>query len=117
MPDQAVTLFLFSLVASAVLIWAAYDLRSRTQAGYLDLYFLFILTAIGYGVVNWVGPYLALYVTPEGPQSTPTELLVIFVLFAIPLLLLKLYFFIAFFQGLANRPLPSYFPRVLQVLA
>ncbi len=104
MLGQIVPLFIFAVICSAGIIWLSHDLRSRFQARYLDYYFYFSLAVVGYGLLNWIGPYVTIYASQQVPGTDPTWAIVVFVLFAIPLSLLKVWFFLLVFQELLERP-------------
>jgi len=113
MPFDAVILFLFSLAASALLVGAGQYLKSRFLTPYLDTYFLFLLVTAVYGLINWTGPYIALAIIGGAPAGESMVTIVLFVLFAVPFLLVKIGLFLTLLLALRNKKLPD---RLLQAI-
>ena len=63
MPDQVVILFMFAVITSFGIIWLANEMRLKFQARYLEYCFYFALVTVTYGFVNWIVPFIVLYVT------------------------------------------------------
>lgn len=108
MPDQAVILFVFSIVASFGTVWGSNFLRQRFSARYLEQFFLFTLVSVFYGFVNWVLPFIILLVAGEDSVGGAEWAIPVLVLTAVPLLLAKLYLFIGLFQALLGRGIPAW---------
>lgn len=107
MPDQVVILFMFAVVTSFGIIWLANEMRLRFQARYLEYCFYFTLVTVTYGFVNWIAPFIVMYVTDEAGGADPMWSVAAFVLLGAPLLLAKMYLFVLMFQELLamRRPL------------
>ena len=71
MPDQVVILFMFAIVTSFGIIWLANEMRLRFQARYLEYCFYFTLVVVAYGFVNWIAPFIVLYVTDAAGGADP----------------------------------------------
>ena len=103
MPVSAVLLVLFAFGASFVLVGAAFRLKENHQARYLDHYFHFVLAIAAYGLVNWVGPFLALEISDGQLEADAKWIAGTFVLFATPLLFVQVGFFLLLFQDMRMR--------------
>jgi hypothetical protein len=106
MPDQVVILFMFAVVTSFGIIWVANEMRLRFQARYLEYCFYFTLVTVTYGFVNWIAPFIVLYLTDEAGATDPMWSVAVFILIGVPLLLTKLYLFVLMFQELLARRKP-----------
>lgn len=100
MSVSALFLVLYAIGVSVALVWVAHELKTRHQARYLDHYYHFILASVCYGMVNWVGPFLILDIARD---SDPKWVVGSFIIFAIPLLFVKLGFIISLFQEMMMR--------------
>lgn len=109
MSVSALLLVFFSISVSTALVWTAHELKTRHQARYLDHYYHFILASVCYGMVNWVGPFLILDIAGS---DDPRWIIGSFIVFAAPLLFVKLGFIIFLFQELMMRDVAR---RALQV--
>jgi DNA-binding CsgD family transcriptional regulator len=103
MPDLVVILFMFAVVTSFGIIWVANDMRLRFQARYLEYCFYFTLVTVTYGFVNWIAPFIVLYLTDAAGDADPIWSVAVFILIGVPLLLTKLYLFVLMFQELLAR--------------
>jgi hypothetical protein len=103
MPDQVVILFMFAVVTSFGIIWIANEMRLRFQARYLEYCFYFTLVTVAYGFVNWIAPFIVLYVTDAAGGADLMWSVAVFVLLGVPLVLAKLYLFVLMFQELLAR--------------
>lgn len=102
MSIQSVILFLVAILASALLLGLAFALRSKHNARYLDLYFYFIVVVVSYGFVNWIGPSIVAYFIELGGDKS-TDAVLLFVAFAVPLSLVKLYLFVVLLLMILKR--------------
>ncbi|MCW8885288.1 MAG: helix-turn-helix transcriptional regulator [Motiliproteus sp.] len=112
MPDNIVILFMFSVLASFGIVWFANVLRTRYQARYLEYNFYFILSSICYGFANWIVPFAVLYLLGARAGTDPAWFVAIFILISVPVLLVKLYFFVLLFQELLGRVKPAWFNKL-----
>jgi DNA-binding CsgD family transcriptional regulator len=112
MPDQVVILFMFAVVTSFGIIWVSNEMRLRFQARYLEYCFYFTLITVTYGFVNWIAPFIVLYLTDEAGSTNPVWSVAVFVLIGVPLLLAKLYFFFLMFQELLARKKPMWLNKI-----
>ena len=103
MPDQVIILFMFAVVTSFGIIWASNVIRLQSQARYGEYYFYFILIALVYGFVNWILPFITLSLIDAENAVDPTWSVAFFVLFGVPLLLVKMYLLALMFQELLAR--------------
>ena len=92
MPIEFAILFLIAISASSLLVGFSFALKTRVSLRLVDRYFYFVLAVVAYGFVNWVGPLLISYFNQDS-QSTNLKVIVLFIAFAVPLALLKLYLF------------------------
>jgi len=105
MPVPAVTLLLFAIFASGLLLAGSFRLKLRHDAHYLDLYFYFITITICYGLLNWVGPvFLAEFGKLVPPDATVNAVIVI-VVSAVPLALARLLLFVVLLLAVLERKL------------
>jgi DNA-binding CsgD family transcriptional regulator len=111
MPDHVVILFMFAVLASFGIVWIANELRLRYPARYLEYNFYFILSALCYGFVNWIAPFVVLSLAEVSGAPDPAWFVVIFVLIGVPILLIKLYFLYLLFRELLARQKPAWFNR------
>ena len=106
MPVTAVALFVFAVVASAVMLAFGFRLRLSHRARYLNLYFYFLVLTVSYGLVNWVGLPFYSHFAELARSSEPDSGLIIFIASALPLVLLKVYLFVAVLFALLNERVP-----------
>jgi DNA-binding CsgD family transcriptional regulator len=107
MPVATVALFLFAVVASAAMLAFGFHLRLSHRARYLNLYFYFLVLTVSYGLVNWVGlPFYSDF-SELARSSEPGSGLIIFIASALPLVLLKVYLFVAFLFALLDDRVPK----------
>jgi len=111
MPDHVVILFMFAVLTSFGMVWLANELRLRYPARYLEYNFYFVLSALCYGFVNWIAPFVVLNLTEVAGASDPAWFVFIFVLISVPVLLIKLYFLYLLFQELLARERPAWFNK------
>jgi DNA-binding CsgD family transcriptional regulator len=111
MPDHVVILFMFGLLSGFGIVWLANDLRLRYQARYLEYNFYFILSSICYGFLNWIAPFVMLHLVGDVTDADLTIFVAIFVLMAVPVLLVKLFFLYLLFHELQARERPSWFNK------
>ncbi len=116
MPDHVVVLFMFGVLASFGTVWLANDLRLRYQARYLEYNFYFVLSATCYGIVNWIVPFIVIYLAESG-GTDPLLFVTGFFLVAVPVLLAKLYFLYLLFQELLAREKPTWFNKLSLVVS
>lgn len=112
MPDQVVILFMFAVVTSFGIIWIANEMRLRFQARYLEYCFYFTLVTVAYGFVNWIAPFIVLYVTDAAGGADLMWSVAVFVLLGVPLVLAKLYLFVLMFQELLARRKPLWLNKL-----
>lgn len=112
MPDHVVILFMFGVLAGFGIVWFANELRSRYQARYLEYNFYFLLSSVCYGFANWIAPFAILYVMDADGGADPFWFIAVFVLLAVPVLLLKLFFLYLLFQELLARERPPWFNKL-----
>lgn len=117
MPDHVVVLFMFGVLTSFGMVWLANELRLRYPARYLEYNFYFVLSAICYGFVNWIGPFAILYLAEVAGDADPAWFIAIFVLIGVPILLAKLFFLFLLFQELLARERPAWFNTLSLVLS
>lgn len=117
MPDAIVILFIFSVLASFGLVWFANEIRLRGRARYLEYNFYFILGSVCYGFANWIAPFLVLYLFDHEAYADLTLFVAVFVLLAIPVLMVKIYFLFLLFQELLSRERPAWFNRFSLLLS
>lgn len=117
MPVAVVVLFVFAVVASAVMLAFGFRLRLSHRARYLDLYFYFLVLTVSYGFVNWVGlPFYSHSPELAGASGPPSGLIVL-IASALPLALSKVYLFVAFLFALLDERVPRIAARAFLVFS
>ena len=116
MPIQSAVLFLFSILASALLLGYSFTLKSKYQARYLDFYFYFIIVVVSYGLVNWIGPSFVVNFL-EVSSDKSIDAVILYIACAVPLALIKLSLFLLLFLRLLDLPLDRQFAKLFYAIS
>ena len=73
-------------------IGLAYRLQRRFRLRFVGDYFVYLLAAVIYGFLNWIGTYLAVQIFPPAEERTVLLAVMVFGALGIPFLIVKIYF-------------------------
>ena len=87
------------------IVGLAYGLQRRFRARFVADYFIFLLAAVVYGFLNWIGPYLAAQIFDPAEERSFLLSVLIFGALAIPVLIAKIYFLLSLIiRWMGNNP-------------
>ncbi len=115
MPTSTIALFLFSVFASGAILAFAFRMRTFYEHPSLDSYFYFIMTTVCYGFANWIGPLFLGHFSKLAPQQETTVAIVVFVACAVPLAIIRLYFFVSTLFAVLAQKSPLLVTRAFQI--
>lgn len=93
---MVILFFLFCGIISAGITFYCYRLYLRHRFNYLLSLLFYMISAVIYGFLNWVGPEL-IYVTMKGmPRQTLVNLATLQAFMAIPVMIAKIYYLMKF---------------------
>lgn len=87
------------------IVGLAYGLQRKFRARFVADYFVFLLAAVVYGFLNWIGPYLAAQIFDPAEERSFLLSILIFGALGIPFLLVKIYFLLSLIiRWMGNKP-------------
>ena len=87
------------------IIGLAYGLQRRIRLKFIGDYFVYLVAAVVYGFLNWIGPYMSDQIFDPAEERGFLFAILIFSTLSIPFLIIKMYFLFSFvIRWMGKRP-------------